>query len=81
MVNGHRVLADGTLDSHPCSCHSRRAGMTCINHWIPAFAGMTEGLRLGCYYARVCQDDAQPCFLFVVIYGHAYKDAGGPAPE
>ena len=25
------------------SCgHSRRAGMACFNHWIPAFAGMTE---------------------------------------
>ena len=23
------------------SCHSRYAGMDCLNHWIPAFAGMT----------------------------------------
>ena len=23
------------------TCHSRWAGMGCINHWIPAFAGMT----------------------------------------
>ena len=28
----------------PRSCgHSRRAGMACFNHWIPAFAGMTVG--------------------------------------
>ena len=25
------------------SCHSRAAGIARINHWIPAFAGMTEG--------------------------------------
>ena len=25
-------------------CHSRLAGMYCINHWIPAFAGMTAGV-------------------------------------
>ena len=29
------------------SCHSRWAGMYAINHWIPAFAGMTPGGRHG----------------------------------
>ena len=31
-------------------CHSRFAGMDCLNHWIPACAGMTEeaeGQELG----------------------------------
>ena len=27
----------------PFSGHSRVAGMNYVNHWIPAFAGMTEG--------------------------------------
>ena len=30
------------FDCHPC-CHSRSAGMACLNHWIPACAGMTAG--------------------------------------
>ena len=30
------------MDYPSCNCHSRRAGMYCINHWIPAFAGMTD---------------------------------------
>ena len=27
-----------------CGGHSRKAGMACLNHWIPAFAGMTAGV-------------------------------------
>ena len=42
-----QALWDGALVVIPLSCHSRSAGMDCINHWIPAFAGMTEGLKLG----------------------------------
>ena len=30
----------------PVYCHSRHAGMACLKHWIPAFAGMTgAGVR------------------------------------
>ena len=39
---GGQVLADGALVCHSSSCHSRLAGMTCLTHWIPAFAGMTN---------------------------------------
>lgn len=41
MVKGWQVLSGGAL-SFLCGCHSRYAGMDCINHWIPAFAGMTK---------------------------------------
>ena len=41
-VKGWQGLSDGTLGCRACGCHSRYAGMTCFNHWIPAFAGMTE---------------------------------------
>ena len=30
----------------PVYCHSRAAGMTCLNHWIPAFAGMTTVAKM-----------------------------------
>ena len=30
----------------PVYCHSRAAGMAYLNHWIPAFAGMTEVARI-----------------------------------
>ena len=32
------------VGGHPPGCHSRVAGMDCLNHWIPAFAGMTAGV-------------------------------------
>ena len=38
-----QVLAGGALGGYPFGCHSRFAGMDYVNHWIPAFAGMTEG--------------------------------------
>ena len=47
VMNRRLILADGALGGHPFSGHSRSAGMDCLNHWIPAFAGMTEGLRSG----------------------------------
>ena len=31
----------------PRDCHSRFAGTARLNHWIPACAGMTEGLKSG----------------------------------
>ena len=40
-VKEWQVLADGALGSYPFSCHSHFAGMGYLNHWIPAFAGMT----------------------------------------
>ena len=48
--------------------------MACLNHWIPAYAGMTAGERLG--YCRTqacwndgkgCRDDDLPCSLLIVI--------------
>ena len=44
MVNGWQILPDGALGC----CHSRYAGMDCLNHWIPACAGMT-GLLVHCH--------------------------------
>ena len=44
--------------NHLMGCHSRYAGMYLINHWIPAFAGMTERLRsgIGQAWQRGCRD-------------------------
>ena len=30
----------------PVYCHSRATRMACLNHWIPAFAGMTAGAKM-----------------------------------
>ena len=46
-VQGWQSLSDGAFGCHSCDCHSRYAGMACVNHWIPACAGMTEGLKSG----------------------------------
>ena len=43
-VEGVTGFADGALGCRSCDCHSRSAGMACVNHWIPAFAGMTAGV-------------------------------------
>ena len=48
-VKGWQVLPDGALDTHPCGCHSRSAGMDFLNHWIPACAGMTAGAGVGIF--------------------------------
>ena len=40
-----QALWDGALVVIPLSCHSRSAEMDCLNHWIPACAGMTRGCR------------------------------------
>ena len=34
-------------------CHACFAGMDCLNHWIPACAGMTQGVASGFY----CHDE------------------------
>ena len=39
-------LSDGTFGCRCGGCHSRCAGMACFNHWIPACAGMTEGVKV-----------------------------------
>ena len=46
-VKGWQVLSDGALSGRACDCHSRCAGMNSLNHWIPAFAGMTANELLG----------------------------------
>ena len=33
--------------------------MSYLNHWIPAFAGMTAGGRLGCCQTQVCRNDRE----------------------
>ena len=45
------------------------AGMDYLNHWIPAFAGMTEGLRsvIRQEWQRGYRDGNPACFLFVVM--------------
>ena len=37
-----KFISDGPLGCYACGCHSRYTGMACLNHWIPACAGMTE---------------------------------------
>ena len=45
------------------------ATMACLNHWIPAFAGMTEGLKSGIWWEwqKGWQDDDKPTSTSVVI--------------
>ena len=45
-VKGWQGLSDGTFGHRACGCHSRYAGMTYFNHWIPACAGMTAGVEV-----------------------------------
>ena len=45
VMTGCQVLSDGAFSYCVC-CHSRYAGMDCLNHWIPACAGMTVGQEL-----------------------------------
>ena len=41
---GGKHNPSASVQQVPRSCgHSRCAGMDCVNHWIPAFAGMTGG--------------------------------------
>ena len=40
-VKGWRILPDGAFGCRSCACHSRFSGMACVNHWIPALAGIT----------------------------------------
>ena len=68
--------------------HSRSAGMACLNHWIPAFAGMTAGVEIrnslgmatglsGWLQTRCdprCHSsEGSPAWM------HAYRDVGGRA--
>ena len=34
-MKGWQALPDGTLGCHACDCHSRYAGMSGLNYWIP----------------------------------------------
>ena len=45
-VQGWQSLSDGAFGCRCCDCHSRYAGMACVNHWIPACAGMTTGAKV-----------------------------------
>ena len=84
VINGWQVLLDSALGCRVC-CHSRCAGMYCLNHWIPAFAGMTEEL-----WPRICRAWQEDCrgsdrlfSVFVVIPAkagiHAHRDVGDRA--
>ena len=46
-MKGCRGLPDGTFDYRSHDWHSCFAGMAYLKHWIPAFAGMTEGAEAG----------------------------------
>ena len=61
-VKGWQGLSDGVLGC--CGCHSRYAGMARFNHWIPACAGMTVGLKSGIRqeWQKDCRD-GNPLFL------------------
>ena len=52
-------FAGARLCGLPVSCHSRKAGMTCFNHWIPAFAGMTARVD-----SSLRRDDGRGGFQF-----------------
>ena len=47
-VKGWQVLPEGAFDCRAC-CHSRYAGMDCVNHWIPACAGQLWVTSATCY--------------------------------
>ena len=53
-VNRRRVLEDGAFGCRSFGRHSRSAGMDYINHWIPAFAGMTAWARMAARIAPMC---------------------------
>ena len=42
-----QVLSDGALVGHPFKLSFPLAGMDCLNHWIPACAGMMKELDPG----------------------------------
>ena len=54
-------------------CHPRYAGMACVPHWIPAFAGMTTGAAVWHLsgMAKGLLGWQAACFLFVVIPAEA----------
>ena len=54
VVNRRRVLEDGAFGCRSFGRHSRSAGMDYINHWIPAFAGMTAWARMTARVALMC---------------------------
>ena len=45
MVKGWKVLADGAFGCRFCVLSFPLCGNVLLNHWIPAFAGMTPWLR------------------------------------
>ena len=53
--------------------------MACLNHWIPAFAGMTQGLRLGFFreWQGGYRDGDKPILTPVVIPAQAGIQEGG----
>ena len=61
--------------------HSRYAGMYCLNHWIPAFAGMTDEVDFG--FRQAAPGILGGLCLSPLSFQRklAYRDAGGPAPE
>ena len=58
-------------------------GNSLLNHWIPACAGMTEGLRSGIRqeWKGGCRDGDKPHSSPVVIPAQAGIQAGGPECE
>ena len=65
---GWQSLPDGAL-GNPFGYHSRVGGNVLLNHWIPAFAGMTKGLKseICQKWQRGCQDNDKPISVPVVM--------------
>ena len=67
-VTEWQVLSDAALGDRPRGCHSRYAGMACLNHWIPACAGMTESWISACAcLLQAGRNDEMPVVTAVVI--------------
>ena len=79
-VKGWQVLPNGAFDCRACDCHSRCAGMDYVNHWIPAFAGMTvwAGVRHSAVMAEGYRDGDEPTSTPVVIPAKAGIQEGRP---
>ena len=84
-MNGRQGLPDGTFCCRALVLSFPLCGNSLLNQWIPAFAGMTEGLRSGIRqeWKGGCRDGDKPHSSPVVIPAqagiHAYRDVGGRA--
>ena len=78
MVKGWQVLPDGACGYRSCG-HSRYAGMACLNHWIPACAGMTARGDSGLHRASSAVCSRPACGRQVPLYHGSAEFAERPA--